>query len=63
MFKIYINQINENIEVILVNDASTDNSYKIIDKYNDRYNFIKVIKQKNGGISEAINIELKNAID
>ena len=57
-----VNQTYNNIEIIIVNDGSCDNSYKIIDKYKDRYNFIKVIKQGNMGISEARNIGLKNAI-
>lgn len=60
--KSIVNQIYRNIEVIIINDGSTDNSYKIIQKYKEKYNFIKVITQKNKGISESRNIGLKNAI-
>lgn len=60
--KSIVNQIYKNIEIIIINDGSTDNSYKIIEKYKERYNFIKVIKQRNKGICEERNIGLKNAI-
>lgn len=56
-----IRQTYENIEVILVNDGSTDNSGVLCDYYADKYNNIKVIHQVNAGLSEARNIGLREA--
>ena len=49
-----INQTFKNIEIILVNDGSTDNSEEIIQSYDD--NRIVYIKQKNQGPSAARNL-------
>ena len=52
----------KNIEIILVNDGSTDNSEKICLKYESLFkNNIKYIKQKNKGVSNARNNGLKHA--
>ena len=53
-----INQTLTNIEIILVNDGSTDNSRKIIDKYDKKDSRIKVIHKKNGGQGSARNAGL-----
>ena len=50
-----------NLEIILVNDGSTDNSLEIIKRYADKDKRIKVIDQENKGVSEGRNIALKNA--
>lgn len=50
-----INQTYNNIEIILVDDGSTDNSGKICDKYREKDNRIKVIHKENGGLSDARN--------
>ena len=50
-----IEQTYDNIEIILVNDGSTDNSGAICDQYSNRDNRIKVIHQQNGGLSMARN--------
>lgn len=50
-----INQSYENIEVILVNDGSTDNSKQICDGYKEKDTRIKVIHKKNEGVSRARN--------
>jgi glycosyltransferase involved in cell wall biosynthesis len=50
-----INQAYSNIEVILVNDGSTDRSGNICDEYSQFDNRIKVIHQKNSGASTARN--------
>jgi glycosyltransferase involved in cell wall biosynthesis len=53
-----LNQTYENIEVIVVNDGSTDNSLKEIKKFGDR---VKVKTIPNGGQSAAENVGLKIA--
>lgn len=44
-----IRQTYKDIEIILVDDGSTDGSEEICDQYAESYNNIKVIHQKNGG--------------
>ena len=53
-----INQAYENLEIILVNDGSTDNSIGIIEKYAKIDRRIRVINQKNSGVSAARNAAL-----
>lgn len=50
-----LTQSYRNLEIILVDDGSTDNSGKICDDYAHRYSNIKVIHQPNGGLSAARN--------
>ena len=47
-----INQSLKDIEIIVVDDGSTDDTYKIVSKYKDK---IRLIKQKNGGVASARN--------
>ena len=54
-----INQTYNNLEIIVVNDGSTDNSLQIIQSYKD--NRIKLINKENGGVSSARNVGLKQA--
>lgn len=56
-----IKQTYKNIEIILVDDGSTDLSGKICNEYANRNKSIKVIHKKNGGLSSARNVGLKNA--
>jgi glycosyltransferase involved in cell wall biosynthesis len=56
-----LNQEYKNIEVLLVNDGSTDSSGEIISKYADVDSRIKVINQDNGGLSVARNSGIKEA--
>ncbi|OCG17406.1 hypothetical protein A9G09_00015 [Gilliamella sp. wkB292] len=56
-----LNQKIENIEIICVNDGSTDNSLDILKKYSQIDNRIKIINKKNGGMSSARNIGIDNA--
>ncbi|MDQ1000338.1 glycosyltransferase involved in cell wall biosynthesis [Neobacillus niacini] len=56
-----INQTYKNLEVILVNDGSPDNSGEVCNFYRSKDNRIKVIHKDNGGLSEARNIGLDNA--
>ena len=55
-----INQTYKNIEIILVDDGSTDNCGGICDEYSKKDNRIKVIHKKNEGLSSARNAGLDN---
>ena len=56
------NQTLKDIEIICVNDCSTDNSLNILNEYAEKYPNMKVIDCKvNGGESVARNIGLDNA--
>ena len=48
-----LNQVYKNLEIIIVNDGSTDSSQKIIDEYAIIDNRIIVIQKTNGGIGSA----------
>ncbi|MBQ1785969.1 MAG: glycosyltransferase, partial [Turicibacter sp.] len=50
-----LNQTLKEIEIILIDDGSTDNSRQIIDDYSKKYENIKVILQENSGPSHARN--------
>ena len=56
-----INQTYQNIEIILVDDGSTDSSRTICDEYKLKDNRIKVVHKKNGGLSDARNAGLENS--
>lgn len=56
-----VNQTLKDIEIIVINDGSTDNSEKIIKKYQKKHKNIKYIKKNNGGVSEARNVGLEQA--
>lgn len=50
-----INQTYKNLEIILIDDGSTDKSGEICDKYKNEDKRIIVIHQLNGGVSAARN--------
>lgn len=49
------------IEIILVNDGSTDNSEKVCFNLAEGFSFVKYLKKTNGGIASARNLGLKHA--
>lgn len=52
-----LNQTYDKIEVIAVNDGSTDRSLDILEKYSNK---IKIISKENGGTASALNLGIKN---
>ncbi len=57
-----VNQTLQDIEIIVVNDGSTDNSEIIIKSYIDKYpEKIKYVTKQNGGLSDARNYGMKYA--
>lgn len=56
-----IAQTYRNIEIILVNDGSPDNSKAICEEYVKQYSFVKLINKENGGISDARNVGILNS--
>lgn len=56
-----LKQTHKNLEIILIDDGSTDNSLSICKNYANQDNRIKVIHQENHGLSHARNIGIKNA--
>lgn len=56
-----LQQTYDNLEIILVDDGSTDNSGNICDLYRDIDKRIKVIHKMNGGLSDARNSGLNIA--
>lgn len=59
--KSIVNQSYKNIEIILVDDGSTDTSGGICDNYAKKDRRVRVIHQKNGGLSVARNTAIKIA--
>ncbi len=60
-FDSLINQTFTNIEIIALNNGSTDNSLNILKEYANRDKRIKIIDNNNLGVSEARNIGIKEA--
>lgn len=56
-----VNQILKDIEIILVDDGSTDSSPRICDEYASKDSRIKVIHKQNEGLGKAYNVGLDNA--
>jgi glycosyltransferase involved in cell wall biosynthesis len=54
-------QSYENLQIVLVNDGSLDNSEKICKEFEDRDNRILYIRQDNAGANKARELGVKNA--
>ena len=59
--KSILNQTYENLEIILVDDGSTDNSLKLCHKYKMKDKRVFVYHKKNEGVSSARNFGLEKA--
>lgn len=56
-----IAQTYGNLEIILVNDGSKDNTHSICEAYQNKYpKLIKYKKKENGGVSTALNLAIEN---
>ncbi len=56
-----LNQTYRNIEVIIIDDGSTDNTYEICKNMQNKDNRIQLIKQNNKGPSLARNVGIEYA--
>ena len=56
-----VEQTHKNLEIILIDDGSSDNSGKICDEYSKKNKRIKIFHQKNSGVSVARNKGIDNA--
>ena len=57
-----VNQTLEDIEIIVVDDGSTDNSYSILERFAKKDSRIKIIQQENAKQGAARNNGLRNAL-
>ena len=55
MLNSIVNQTYKNLQIILIDDGSTDNSGKICDDYSRNDHRISVIHKRNEGLSAARN--------
>lgn len=56
-----LRQSYKDYEIVLVDDGSTDGSEKLCDKYANEYEQIRVIHQKNAGVSVSRNVGIQAA--
>ena len=57
-----INQTYKDIEIIIVNDCSPDNSLQIIEEYRQKDSRIRLVNlEKNGGLANARNVGINNS--
>jgi len=55
-----VNQTYKNLEIILVDDGSTDNCPEMCEEWAEKDNRIKVVHKQNGGLSSARNAGMDN---
>jgi len=61
--KSIINQTYKNIEILVIDDGSTDNTYELAKQFSfdEGYRSLRVLSKKNGGKSRALNFGIKHA--
>ncbi|WP_375708176.1 glycosyltransferase family 2 protein [Lactobacillus delbrueckii] len=52
---------NHNIEVLIVDDGSKDDTVKICQEYSNKYNYIQIITHDNAGVSLSRNIGVRHS--
>lgn len=57
-----INQNNKKVQVIVVNDGSSDSTEQICQELSEKYTNILILKQRNQGVSSARNLGLQYSI-
>jgi len=57
-----LNQTYKNLEIIVINDGSTDGTKKILENFKLKDHRIKVIHKSNTGVSDTRNVGIKNAL-
>lgn len=56
-----LNQTYKNLEIICINDGSTDSSPDILQKYSEKDDRVKIINKKNSGVSHSRNVGIEQA--
>ena len=56
-----VSQTLKNIEILLINDGSSDNSLEICKNFERKYSNVKVFSHENKGVSYTRNVGLMNA--
>ncbi len=56
-----VNQTFQEIEILCINDGSTDNSLKIVENFAQKFPQIKVFSKENSGVSDTRNFGIKHA--
>ena len=57
----FTQQTFKDIEIVIVDDGSKDESYKIYNSFAEKDNRVKIVRKENAGVSEARNTGIDNA--
>ena len=59
-----LNQTYTNLELLIVDDGSTDKTFKILKQYQELDERVKIFKnQKNIGLTKSLNILIKHSME